>query len=89
VFSGQWDEKEVIRIRAAVLRRMQAVLDRVSPGVLLRARIVVESHRTPTDWQRDFNLFRGSAFGLTHNLQVCTTLRIASSVRLFIRFPSY
>mmetsp|Transcript_33471 Transcript_33471/g.48527 ORF Transcript_33471/g.48527 Transcript_33471/m.48527 type:complete len:432 (+) Transcript_33471:426-1721(+) len=80
---SQYDEKEVIRIRAAVLSRMQAVCDQVGQKVTLKDHIVCESHRTPSDWQRDFNLFRGSAFGLTHNLQQLSLLRPR------IRHPSY
>lgn len=34
----------------------------------LRGRIEVCRERTPADWQRDYNLARGAAFGLAHGL---------------------
>jgi len=63
---------DVTAIRKAVLKRIQAVLPN---SIALENHIVAEIFRSPTDWEKDFNLFRGSAFGLDHSLMQLSYLR--------------
>ena len=49
-------------VKSAVLRRMKEV------GIDITDSIVGQSVRSNYDWSEQFNTFRGSAFGLTHEL---------------------
>jgi len=65
--------KDITRIvRDTVIRRLQRV-----PGMPLdiESHIVAESYRSPEVWNRDFGLFRGSAFGLAHSIDQLSFLR--------------
>ena len=65
--ASEWSREEVEKVRAAVLRRMQTVAEMPSN---LEGHILGEFSRSPTDWKEAFGMFRGSAFGLAHNLPV-------------------
>ena len=63
---------DVDSVRKAVIARMQSV-----PGMpdSLDSHIVVEKIRSPREWNGEFGLFRGSAFGLAHSLNQLSVLR--------------
>lgn len=58
------------RTRDAILRRLEAFgLDDVE------GHIRVEQSRTPVDWERDYNLVKGSTHGLSHEMTQMAYLR--------------
>ena len=60
---SQHDEELRARAREAVLRRLTSV------GVTdLEQHLTFEISYTPRDWQSGFNLAKGAAFGLSHNV---------------------
>ena len=68
--TAELDREAVKKVRAAVLRRMQSVAGMPSD---LAGHVLGESSRSPVDWQVAYGMFRGSAFGLAHNLPVSMT----------------
>lgn len=59
----RWDEVQVARFRDKVLDLLEM---RALPG--LRRHIVAERVVTPHDWQAQYNLKYGAAFGLSHGI---------------------
>lgn len=66
------DDDLIEKVKRAVLNRLQRV-----PGMPERIEdyIVGEIYRSPSTWKQNFNLFRGSAFGLAHSLDQLSFLR--------------
>lgn len=67
------DEALVRRALDAALDRIQSVVS--DPNENLRRSLSSVNTRTPTTWQQEFNLFRGSAFGLSHSLDQLSIFR--------------
>lgn len=64
------DEKLLIDlVRKSVIKRLEITCGPIKQN------IVCESIRSPLSWKRDFNLFRGSAFGLAHCLSQLSLFR--------------
>jgi phytoene desaturase len=75
---GHLDETRSQDWEALVNRAREAVFNRLAGqmGVNdLRQHIKFEIAYTPHDWQEQFNLVKGSAFGLSHNFQQVGYLR--------------
>ena len=76
--SGHLDENSDQDWDALVQRAREAVFDRLAKQVGvsdLREHIKFEMVMTPNDWQEQFNLVKGAAFGLSHNFQQVGYLR--------------
>lgn len=71
---------DLAALRKAVLDKLQEMEDEAATrtgksAVTIVDSIVAESVREPADWKSEFNLFRGSAFGLAHSLDQLSVLR--------------
>ena len=73
------DDREVLDInivRNAVLNQLQIMENSMSNNpVCITNHIVMEKVREPKGWNKDFGLFRGSAFGLAHSIDQLSLLR--------------
>jgi hypothetical protein len=70
---------DLATVRRAVLDKLQAMENAAAsapvPAVAIEDHIVAERAREPAEWKAQFGLFRGSAFGLAHNLDQLSILR--------------
>ena len=59
-------------LRKQVLERLQTVEGMPSE---ITSHIIYEQYRSASNWKRDFELYRGSAFGLVHSIDQLSFLR--------------
>ena len=72
VYSEAAEQDLFSNVKTTVLSRLQSIPNMPSN---LENYIVGEIYRTPFKWKEDFELYRGSAFGLAHTLTQLSFLR--------------